>query len=74
MLVHVEGGASVSEIKTRRVSFPLRLAKSLREHARYLASEDGVSLNHFISLAIAEKISRVETDRLKEEFESRKQR
>jgi HicB-like protein involved in pilus formation len=40
--------------------FPLRLARSLRESAKALAERDGISLNHFISLAIAEKISRLE--------------
>jgi hypothetical protein len=40
--------------------FPLRLPKSLRATAKELADKEGVSLNHFISLAVAEKISRVE--------------
>jgi predicted HicB family RNase H-like nuclease len=46
--------------QTLRRSFPLRLAKSLKEMASALANKDGVSLNHFISLAVAEKISRME--------------
>ena len=41
------------------ISLPLRLAASLRRQAQLLASQDGVSLNHFISLAVAEKISRL---------------
>jgi len=45
-----------------RSSFPLRLAKSLREVAGTLARREGVSLNHFISLAVAEKISRLGHD------------
>jgi predicted HicB family RNase H-like nuclease len=45
-----------------RRSFPLRLAKSLRETASTLARRDGISLNHFICLAVAEKISRLEPD------------
>jgi len=40
-----------------RRSFPLRLAKSLREMASTLARRDGVSLNYFISHAVAEKIN-----------------
>jgi|HubBroStandDraft_5_1064220.scaffolds.fasta_scaffold96915_2 hypothetical protein len=40
--------------------FPLRLAKSLRESAKALAEREGISLNHFISLAVAEKVSRIE--------------
>jgi HicB family len=45
-----------------RRSFPLRLAKSLGEAANTLARRDGISLNHFICLAVAEKLSRLERD------------
>jgi predicted HicB family RNase H-like nuclease len=48
-----------SETRIQR-SFPLRLAKSLRERADSLARLDGVSLNHFITIALAEKVSRLE--------------
>jgi hypothetical protein len=48
--------------QTRRpTQFPLRLARSLKQAAGVLAKEQGISLNHFISLAVAEKISRIET-------------
>lgn len=46
----------------RRQCFPLRLATSLRTQANNLAHSEGISLNHFISLAVAEKISRMEHD------------
>ncbi|HXP07136.1 MAG TPA: toxin-antitoxin system HicB family antitoxin [Acidobacteriaceae bacterium] len=46
----------------RPSQFPLRLAKSLREAANAMALQQGVSLNHFISLALAEKISRETRD------------
>ncbi len=46
--------------RKRHLSFPLRLPSSLKESANGLAQRDGVSLNHFISLAVAEKISRLE--------------
>jgi hypothetical protein len=46
----------------RVLSFPLRLSLSVRQQATELAREEGVSLNHFISLAVAEKISRMEHD------------
>lgn len=46
-----------------RTSFPLRLAVSLKDRAQFLATQDGVSLNHFISLAVAEKVSRLEAAR-----------
>ena len=44
----------------RALSFPLRLCPSVRQQATALAQNDGISLNHFISLAVAEKISRME--------------
>jgi hypothetical protein len=44
------------------VAFPLRLPASLKDIAQDLAEEDGISLNHFITLAVAEKISRLESD------------
>jgi HicB family len=40
--------------------FPLRLPKSVSETAKQIAAAEGVSLNQFISLAVAEKIIRVE--------------
>ncbi|MFC6645061.1 toxin-antitoxin system HicB family antitoxin [Granulicella cerasi] len=46
----------------RHQSFPLRLSPSVREHATSIARSEGISLNHFVSLAIAEKISRMEHD------------
>jgi hypothetical protein len=44
----------------RKQSFPLRLSPSLRQQANDLAHAEGISLNHFISLAVAEKVSRME--------------
>ena len=44
----------------RLQSFPLRLSPTMRQRANDLAHNEGISLNHFISLAIAEKISRLE--------------
>jgi hypothetical protein len=48
-------------------TFPLRLANSLKDAANLFAQRDGISLNHFISLAVAEKISRLESDSLREQ-------
>jgi hypothetical protein len=46
---------------TRRpTQFPLRLGRSLKQAAGVVAKEQGISLNHFISLVVAEKISRIE--------------
>lgn len=44
----------------RHQSFPLRLSPSIRQQASEFAKNEGISLNHFISLAVAEKLSRLE--------------
>jgi hypothetical protein len=54
----------------RRMTFPLRLAISLKDIANILAQKDGVSLNQFISLAVAEKISRLESETLNDSQDS----
>jgi HicB family len=46
----------------RRQTFPLRLSPTMRHQANDLAHREGISLNHFVSLAIAEKISRMEQE------------
>ena len=47
--------------------FPLRLPLTMRREANDLAHREGLSLNQFISLAVAEKITRLEhTSWLKE--------
>jgi hypothetical protein len=42
------------------VSFPLRLPLSTRLEAINIAQREGLSLNQFIGLAVAEKIARLE--------------
>jgi hypothetical protein len=44
--------------------FLLRLPASIKQQASQLAHEDGTSLNHFISLAVAEKITRLEPEQV----------
>jgi hypothetical protein len=44
----------------RPMSFPLRLPFSTRRQAVEIAQREGLSLNQFISLAVAEKITRLE--------------
>jgi hypothetical protein len=43
-------------------SFPLRLSPSLRQMAYEVAKAEGISLNHFICIAVAERLSRLERD------------
>jgi hypothetical protein len=42
--------------------FSLRLTASLRELAKAMADRDGISLNQFINMAVAEKIARLQED------------
>ncbi len=44
-----------------KASYPLKLPASVKAAAESLAREDGVSLNQWISVAIAQKIGVVET-------------
>lgn len=44
-----------------RSTYPLKLPASIKNAAQRLAKEDGVSLNQWISVAVAEKIGVVET-------------
>lgn len=48
-------------IQMTRASYPLKLPASIKDAAARLAKEDGVSLNQWISVAIAQKIGAVET-------------
>ncbi len=44
-----------------KASYPLKLPMSVKAAAQRLAKEDGVSLNQWIAVAVAEKIGVVET-------------
>jgi hypothetical protein len=44
-----------------RVSYPLKLPRSMKQAAERLAKEDGVSLNQWIAAAVAQKVGVVET-------------
>ena len=44
-----------------RTTYPLKLPNSIKREAQRLAKEDGVSLNQWISVAVAQKIGVVET-------------
>jgi len=57
----------MSEAKT----YPLRLPKSLKDAVERLSKEEGTSINQFVAIAVAEKISAVTTARF---FEDRKAR
>lgn len=42
-------------------TYPLKLPASIKKAAQRLAKEDGVSLNQWISVAVAQKVGVVET-------------
>ena len=43
-------------------TYPLRLPKSLRDEVANVAKRDGTSVNQFIAIAVAEKISALKTE------------
>ena len=43
-------------------SYPLRLPKSLKNEVAKVAKRDGTSINQFIAIAVAEKISALKTE------------
>jgi hypothetical protein len=53
--------ANTEEKTVTRTSYPLKLPASLKNAAQRFAREDGVSLNQWISVAVAQKIGAVET-------------
>jgi hypothetical protein len=59
-------GAQATSMKAKNdqhaKQLPLRLARSLKAAATLMADREGVSLNHFISLAVAEKVSRLQQE------------
>ncbi|MGH9530145.1 MAG: hypothetical protein ACRD2S_09545 [Terriglobales bacterium] len=44
-----------------KATYPLKLPLSIKKAAQRLAKEDGVSLNQWIAVAVAEKAGMVET-------------
>lgn len=49
----------MTEIKT----YPLRLPRSLQDAVVRLSKQDGTSINQFVTTAVAEKVSALETAR-----------
>jgi hypothetical protein len=44
-------------------TYPLRLPRSLKEAVARLSSEDRTSINQFVTIAVAEKVSALQTAR-----------
>ncbi len=52
-------------------TYPLRLPRSLKEAVERLSRQEGTSMNQFVAMAVAEKVSALETARF---FQDRKAR
>ena len=52
-------------------TYPLRLPRSLKEAVERLSREEGTSINQFVAMAVAKKVSALETARY---FSDRKSR
>jgi len=52
-------------------TYPLRLPRSLKEAVERLSKQDGTSINQFVAVAVAEKVSAMQTAQF---FEERKER
>ena len=48
-------------MKKDATTFPLRLPKSIKEELTRTAKRDGISINQFIAVAVAEKLSALRT-------------
>jgi hypothetical protein len=48
-------------MKTRTGAYPLRLPLSLKAAVEKLSKQDGTSINQFVVMAVAEKVSALET-------------
>ena len=47
--------------KMSKATYPLKLPMSIKKAAQRLAKEDGVSLNQWIAVAVAQKVGVIET-------------
>jgi hypothetical protein len=60
-LSFIGGGLdAMSPEKKGTNSFPLRTTATMRRQIEHLAKREGISQNQFISLAVAEKVMRME--------------
>jgi hypothetical protein len=59
---------------TKVATFPLRLPVSLKAAVEKISERDGTSMNQFLVIAAAEKISAMETERFFEERRNRADR
>jgi hypothetical protein len=60
-----------SETMSETETYPLRLPRSLKDAVERISKEEGTSINQFVAMAVAEKVSALETVRY---FQERKAR
>jgi uncharacterized protein (DUF1778 family) len=56
---------------TKTATFPLRLPVSLKEAVEKFAREDGTSMNQFLVVAAAEKLSALQTEAFFAEYQGK---
>lgn len=66
------GAKTMTTQKKASNSFPLRMTPTMRHQIELLAKWEGISLNQFISLAVAEKVMRMEGHSLTDGPETRR--
>jgi len=59
---------------TQPATYPLRLPQSLKQAVAEVADRDGISMNQFITLAVAEKLAVMDTVRFFQERQERADR
>jgi len=52
-------------------TYPLRLPRSLKDAVARISREDGTSINQFVAMAVAEKVSALQTARFFEDWKAR---
>lgn len=57
--------------KNDAAPYALRLPRSLKAEVENLSAQDGISMNQFIVMAVAEKVSALEVERFFEQRRSR---
>ncbi len=48
---------------SQTTTYPLRLPRSLKQAVKRLSQEEGTSINQFVAMAVAEKVSALDTAR-----------
>jgi hypothetical protein len=58
---HTSCAGGIREDQEMKDIYPLRLPRSLKKEVERLSRQDGTSMNQFVAIAVAEKVSALET-------------